>query len=478
MHWMWVVVMAGLWTVAAPADVPVVWQPNPGPQTVMLMRQEFEVLTGGSRFGGKTEGQLAWFSDPVYVHHPGYKALMVRRNQDDLSDWVERARVWFRRLGGRVTGRPPVVRFPQGGFIRTGHFKDESAWTKYLGHEYQKIGIEELTLIPTYDQYEKLCASCRSTIPELRPQVLSTTNPGEVGHLWVKSYFVDVCRNRPYYDPATQRWRIFIPSLPTDNPIGMAKDPEYVPWLEGIKDPKLRAAWRYGDWNSFVGQYFSIWNAGVHVVAPFDIPREWLRFRGMDWGHRDPAAVGWVAVDPAGVHYLYRELYEPGHTPTQLAQIIHRMTGKENILRTVASPDIWAKNQYGVGPDDEQATVEAIVNHFERAGLYLEKANNDRINGWMRLKELLYWDRNLPPNLRIFSNCTETIRTLPGLPHKKSNPEDVDDKPGIEDHLAEMLRYICMHTLTTPVGVPRQDGRMVEVFDRLARGPRGSRARF
>jgi hypothetical protein len=44
--------------------------------------------------------------------------------------------------------------------------------------------------------------------------------------------------------------------------------------------------------------------------------------------------------------------------------------------------------------------------------------------------------------LRIFSNCTNLIRTLPALPLSRTNSEDVDTKA--EDHAYDALRYMCM----------------------------------
>src|SRR5206468_1192564 len=83
-------------------------------------------------------------------------------------------------------GNPPEIRFPTGGIIRIGHLKDANAYQKYQGHEYPRILNEELTQIPSEDRYKRLISSCRSTIPELRPQVFNTTNPDGPGFDWVK----------------------------------------------------------------------------------------------------------------------------------------------------------------------------------------------------------------------------------------------------------------------------------------------------
>jgi len=430
----------------------IAWRPHPGPQTESLQRAEFEVLAGGARGGGKTEAGLAWLVQQPYISNPRYMALVVRRNADDLSDWIARARVFYRPCRAQFAGKPPYITFPSGATIKCGHLKDENAYTKYIGHEYQKILIEELTLIPRESDYERLISSCRTTIPELPAQVLSTTNPGNAGHVWVKARFVDLARNKTYYEPISGASRIFIPSTLDDNPTLKLIDPVYIKRIEAIKDVKLRNAWRYGDWDTFSGQFFDTWNNAVHVVKPFVIPEQWLRYRGLDWGYAKPAAVGWWAIDFHGNHYKYREFYEAGNSPTIMARKVLRMTSREeHIVSTLADPSIWAKSQYGVGPDKDQQTNESIADIFERCGLYCTKANNDRINGWNKFRDLMYWDANIKPKMYIFENCTDTIRTIPGLVHDDHKVEDVDTDG--EDHLADEDRYVFMHTVSASVPI-------------------------
>ena len=53
------------------------------------------------------------------------------------------------------------------------------------------------------------------------------------------------------------------------------------------------------------------------------------------------------------------------------------------------------------------------------------------------------------PRLRIFSTCTNLVRTLPTIPLSKTNSEDVDTKA--EDHAYDALRYMCMNRqVSTP----------------------------
>ena len=132
------------------------WKPHQGRQNDVLLiipEEAFEILYGGARGGGKTDAGLAWL---LYDHeHLKYRALVIRKQADDLRDWVDRARSFYAGIA-EVVGNPPEVRFKKGGIIRTGHLTDEKAYTKYQGQEYQRILIEELTHIPTEEQYKKL----------------------------------------------------------------------------------------------------------------------------------------------------------------------------------------------------------------------------------------------------------------------------------------------------------------------------------
>ena len=208
-------------------------------------------MYGGSRGGGKTDCGMAWLLR--WIDNPRYRALIIRINEKDLRDWIERAKVMYAGTGATFAYRPTEIRFPSGAMFVTGHLNDANAYTQYQGHEYQKMLIEELTQIPSEELYLKLKASNRSTVDGLSPQLFATTNPGEVGHLWVKKRFIDVAvSGTPYYEHDKETGlklsRIFIPARVEDNPSIMQKDPEYIAMLNNLPDD-LRKAWREGSWD-------------------------------------------------------------------------------------------------------------------------------------------------------------------------------------------------------------------------------------
>jgi len=172
------------------------WKPQ-DKQTIALARIEDEILYGGARGGGKTDAGQAWL---LYdIDKPKYRALVIRKNADDLRDWVDRARQMFAGTGAIFTGNPPEIRFPKGGIIRTGHLKDENAYEKYQGHEYQRILIEELTHIPSEESYLKLVSSCRSTVDGLEYQCKVCS--GKTHKRWKQ-------RNPDLYGKIKKKWRL------------------------------------------------------------------------------------------------------------------------------------------------------------------------------------------------------------------------------------------------------------------------------
>jgi hypothetical protein len=426
------------------------WKPHPK-QADALERTEFEVLYGGARGGGKTDAGIAWLTR--HINNPRFRALVIRRNADDLSDWVSRARGMYEGIDAQIAYRPPIITFPSGAVIRTGHLKDDNAYGKYLGHEYQRMVIEELNQIPTEELYLKLISSCRSIIPEIKPQVFATTNPGGIGHAWVKKRFVDVAiPGERFVDPETGRDRIFIPAKVRDNPTLMKHNPEYLKFLDGLPD-QLRKAWRDGNWDIVAGQVFTEWNAQLHVIKPFSIPQQWNKWIALDWGVNEPSAVGWYAQNEDGRTFLYRELYMNGTdfhkafgvplTPKRLSTIIQEL-GKDDggYIICFADPSLWNKIISGEGGKGVQNEGESIAETMIKSGLRMKKADNDRINGLARYREALSMAPDGKPWYQVFETCQDTIRTIPALPYDLRKVEDVDTDA--EDHAYDRDRYFFM----------------------------------
>lgn len=322
-----------------------------------------------------------------------------------------------------------------GGYVALRNLDDPS---KYASSEFAAIGVDELT------------KNDKQTFDDLRfrlrwPGVsytpfLGGSNPGSIGHGWVKKLWIDGDFSGEDENLKAE-WFEFIRALPRDNPY---LDESYWEQLHSL--PKaMRRAMEEGDWDVFAGQVFSEWRQNLHVVEPFTIPPEWTRWTATDYGFVDPFCTLWFARSPDKKElYVYREAYQTGQRAQIQARIVKRWSEGERIDMHAADPSMWAKRE-GLAGD-------TLADEYLRAGVKLEKANNDRLTGWNAVHEALSW-KELPgeqaagriikaPRLRVFSTCKNLIRTLPALPYDSIRVEDVDTDA--EDHAADALRYGVM----------------------------------
>lgn len=429
-----------------------IWKPYPGMQTRFLQSIAFETLAGGSRGPGKTDVGVVNFAKSKYLSESRARGLVIRKNADDLADWLDRARFYFARYGGVVTGKPGTVSFPSGYKIRTGHLKDENAYTKYQGQEYQIMLIEELTQIQRELDYLKLIASCRSSIPGLTARVYATTNPGGAGHAWVKKRFVDPSPPNTYFKGKdTQETRIFLPGTVDDNPALMQNSPGYIKFLDGLKETNIELwkAWRLGDWNTFAGQYFKEWRTDLHVCNPFIPSKNAVIVGGLDWGRVDNFSFHLTEVtriEYDGGHFyrskVFMEVYGTDKTAKEWSDVIMEKMKQYNLsLKNIAwiraDTQIWSRNIDAKALDIYTQFVQS-----DDQWRILKQANKDRIGGWENLHRWFSLAPDGLPYLQFASTCINAIRLLPELIHDENKVEDVDQHG--ENDAADSVRYLHM----------------------------------
>jgi phage terminase large subunit len=431
------------------------WRPHKGPQEFALRIPDnvFEILYGGARGGGKTDAGIFWSLKPIKrmgdmqtIQHPLYRCLVLRRSAKDLNDWLDRAERIYKVFGGRLTDRQksPTFIFPSGAKIIVGHMKDVSS---YLGHEYQRMLIEELTQLKDELTYTKLSGSCRSTIPQIKPQIFMTTNPGGKGHGWVRRRFVAAAPWKSFFiNPATQRVAVFIPSRVEDNPSLMENDPGYVQWLEGIKvvNEKLYRMWREGEWDAFDGQVFTEWRYETHTFSEFWFDINMCeRIAALDWGFRDPTSIHWICRLPENAYgvehlFIYREAYNNEITAKQWGSILKNVQAADPIKYLVMPHDTFARRP------EEGNTIAKIIN--KESGIPIKAAANmtrgARLNRIAIMHQLLAQSPDGFPYLMVHTSCQNLIRTLPELVYDETLVEQIDDDA--EDHAFDSATYGLM----------------------------------
>ena len=436
-------------------------------QRFAIFRPENEILYGGARGGAKTVAGIVWIASPR--NFPQYRGLVIRKNADDLKDWIDRAHFAFRPYGAKKVGSPPEFRWPSGAKVRTGHLKDEDAYEKYQGHEYQRMLIEELTQIPTELRYLSLISSCRSTVDGLPAQIFATSNPGGPGHQWVKERFVSAgAPNVPVVEDSG-RTRIFIPATIADNPLLVKKDPDYVKFLDSLP-PGLKEAWRDGSWDFVVGAKFSELRREVHGIDISNPPERLLKlfdfdkmiptgdakvFRTYDWGYAKPASVGYWFTDYDGRLYRWAEIYfrkGPNEglqkTTREQGQIMHKFETERGlrISLSIADASIWSK------PNNTQEKAEKLSSDAEilaEERIYFDHELSkevhkpgSRIAGCGQMHDRLRIDPDGLPSIFIFNTCVDWWRTVPVLPFDDLDPEDVDTEA--EDHAWDDTKMLLL----------------------------------
>lgn len=369
------------------------------------------------------------------------------------------------------------------GIIKFRNLDDPS---KYQSAEFAAIAVDELTK-NDQETFDDLRNRLRWTgIEDVR--FIAGTNPGGKGHAWVKKYFLD----RDYPDEEVEVNQFgYVQALADDNPY-LAET--YLAQLDSLPDDKRRA-FREGDWDIFKGQFFPEWRRSIHVCKPFNIPDDWKIILWMDYGYRAPSAVFWVAVSPDKQRFVYREIYEAGHTYTGLINEIIQRTPDNELVRLrelVADPAIWQKK----GEDDMglsgalkmQAEWKRLIhgknlNRTRDVGLFSEsllikRGNNDRIIGWDRVREALrtYFNQNGEPTaeLQVFDTCTNLIRTLPALVYDEHKTEDVDTDG--DDHGGDAVRYGLMdNTQPNLTGEQKEEMLFYQAMKRKNQGGAGNR---
>lgn len=365
------------------------------------------------------------------VVYAGSRQLLLRRTLPELDRSLVPASLrLFPQAVATYKVSDHLWQFVNGSVLEFGYCDAESDVTRYQSAEYDVIRFDELTHF-TESQFTYLLSRVRGAngYPKL---VRSTTNPGGVGHHWVKARYIDPMPPDTVFDCGGTR--LFLPARLSDNPFLHRADAGYEQRLRQLA-PHDRRALLEGVWELDEGRYFSEFSPALHVTPPHPIPRHWRRYLTIDYG-LDMLAALWIAQSPDGHSVVYRELYQPGLIISEAAAaLLACETPGERIDCRLAPPDLWNRRQ---------ETGRSAVELFADCGLDFDKSSNERVAGWLALHELLLPRRDaqgvLRPRLTIFDTCRALIRTLPALQHDRRDPSDVSNTPHELTHAPDALR--------------------------------------
>jgi hypothetical protein len=428
-----------------------------------------EVFYGGAAGGGKTDWLLMGALEHVDV--PGYAALLLRRTFQELAlpgALMDRSKQWLTASDAHWSEALKRWTFPSGATLAFGYLETDADVYRYQSAEFQYVGFDELTEFPEAHYtflFSRLRRPSKGTLASVPLRMCAASNPGGIGHGWVKKRFP--------IDGKPRGRRVFIPAKIADNPHLDAK--AYRASLARL-NPTLQRQLEAGDWTVAEGLAFVEWRREIHCVPEFAVPPHWNRWEFMDHGIANPCAWYVAATDEQGSSVVFDSYYAPGLVSEHVEAVLARRPSwwpeyvDADGVPVKPHPLTWAdpsvRNRTGQSPLGRKFEPETIATEYFKQSdgmVQLALANNDPKEGRARISELLklepgrpapYYAQHLEgapatPSLYVVrSRCPELAQQLEDAPllpidsGRKGAGEIVD--PGWEGrsgHAIAALRY-------------------------------------
>jgi len=402
-----------------------------------------EVLFGGAAGGGKSYAQLLDALKDA-MQYPGIKQLILRETFPELSrSLIQTSLEIYPQQAGTYNAGEHKWYFYNGSMIEFGYLESDSSVGIYQSAEYDIIRIDEATHMSQYRiTYMKSRIRGANDFPK---QLKMTTNPGGIGHKYLKKAFrvgtsepmvpFTVSLGKDEKGNEMKVTRCYIPARVYDNEFLLEKNPNYIANLMQLPE-KEKKALLDGDWDIFDDQAFPEFDYNIHVCKPFKIPKHWKRWRSVDNGYDDPFAWYWFAVDEQGTVYIYREYTrEKDSSRVKYSDQARRVVEKSRYIDVFNGREVEIEEKFDftvAGHDafathvrDEQGKT--LIDYYNDGGVYgFIKAITDR-----RLRKSV-WHEYLDPYLdentgkmtakvQIFDTCRKLIETLP---EQLKDPDD------------------------------------------------------
>jgi len=326
------------------------WRPTPKQAFFLSIPLSVkEAFYAGAVGAGKTDVLLLYPIVHQWYKDSDFKGLFLRRTFPELkNEVIPRSRKLFQKAGGVYNKNDKIWEFntglnhsrsPQGvgALFFFGHCENEDDVHNYDSMQPNYAAFDELTSFTMwqylYITLERVRKKRHSNLPMI---VRAGSNPGNIGHNWVRKRFID-----PYPDgeklirgPSGIK-RIFIPARVYDNP---HIDPEYIKSLEALPEAEKQAK-LYGNWGAYEGSVFNEFrdrkypdepDNALHVIDSFEIPEWWPKLVIGDWGMRAMTWVGHFAIAPNKRVYLYREQAWKGKKISEWAPFLKEHIDREN----------------------------------------------------------------------------------------------------------------------------------------------------
>lgn len=417
-----------------------------------------EILYGGAAGGGKSYTLLMDYANHAINAESEGKVsngVLFRQTYKELEQLTNESHNIYLALGWKFSKDKLMWSSPMGSRLYLSYLASYEDAMSHRGFEYDWIGMDELTLWATDQEYEYLGTRLRSS-KGVRLRRVNTTNPGGPGHNWVMTRW-GIDKNplgmKPIHQDITladgrviRKTRIFIPAKLVDNKF-LYEDGHYEADLRA-KPEHLQKMLLEGRWDVVEGAFFTEWNPDIHIIRPRNLPKEWKTWMAMDWGSSRPYAGLWAKQAPDGTIYIYRELYGDGGSPNKgTYESAIDVAGKIRDIELL-SGEYVTERYLDASCWDNTGNETTIADQFASRGVVFQPSYKKKkaasvsiARDWLRVV-------NGKSKVKVFSSCTNFIRICPTIQIDKTDPEQYS-KTG-ENHVMDAWMYLCRRNIPDP----------------------------
>lgn len=304
------------------------------------------------------------------------------------------------------------------GYSKIGFKSCDQGREKFQGTSLDFVWFDEE---PPYEIYSE----CKMRVLDRLGDIFGTMTPLK-GQTWVYDEIYLNSNQDPEVWSQEMQW--------DDNPF---LDKQEIEKLKSSMSSEELESRCYGKFLSHGGLVYPEFDPSVHLIDPFEIPKEWQDKISIDPGLNNPLSAHWYAVDFDNNVYVVAEHYEAKRDIVYHSEKIKAISKKlgwhtglngnyEALIDSAANQTTLAYNK-------------SVTELFFENGIAVNpKVNKDLFSGINKVKSYLK-DANGNSKLFIFKTCENLIREIKGYSWGSGDTPTKKD-----DHALDELRYYIM----------------------------------
>ena len=335
-----------------------------------------------------------------------------------------------------------------GGVSTIGFKSCDQGREKFQGSSLDFVWFDEE---PPRDVYEE----CLMRVMDKKGEIFGTMTPLK-GKTFIYNEIYLNRRNNPEVWCEFMQW--------ADNPFLSRAETEL---LEKSLDKTVLDSRKFGRFSQGAGLVYPEFDPAVHVIEPFDVPKEWQDCISIDPGLNNPLSAHWYCVDWDGNVYVVAEHFESGRDLDYHAQKI----------KSICADLGWKSDSGGrvyalIDSAANQRTLsgqKSVAELFRERGIMVDaNVEKDVFSGVSRVKSFLKGSGG--GKLYVFSDCVNMIEEF------KTYCFGAGDMPvKRDDHCMDELRYYIMSRPRPP---KKEEAQSAVLRDKLRRIKRGKTKRL